>query len=193
MSDADSLYVTLPLKPPTIRLLEVQPAIDPSDSINCELRAWVLESAPSYKALSYAWKEHQGAERVDGHQDVQREGRLEIANVYPSKSSSSVAVSPSLTLAIRRQRRKTRSVFLWIDAVCIDQEDNVERTDQVALMGTYISRHLRSSSGSVNAHMKMNSGNGCRADILERFSTLTGACLRQEEIMSVATSESTAP
>jgi hypothetical protein len=138
MYEVDSLNATLPLQPSTIRLLEVQPAIDPSDGIDCELRAWTLGSAPSYKALSCAWKEHQGVDQADEQQGVQREGRLGIANAPPAQSS--LTVSPSLALAIRRQRRKYHSIFLWIDAVCINQADDDERTAQVALVGSIYQR-----------------------------------------------------
>ena len=140
MAQVSQLYEKLPSRQPWIRLLKIRPATDPSDGIDCELSAFPLEHAPPYKALSYAWNESQGVERSFTHQSFPREGRLEIANPPPSKSWSSVAVSPSLTLAIRRQRRKERNLFLWIDAVCINQADDDERTEQVALMGSIYQR-----------------------------------------------------
>jgi hypothetical protein len=191
MYEVDSLNATLPLQPSTIRLLEVQPAIDPSDGIDCELRAWTLGSAPSYKALSCAWKEHQGVDQADEQQGVQREGRLGIANAPPAQSS--LTVSPSLALAIRRQRRKYHSIFLWIDAVCINQADDDERVlPRLHLWEASISGRLRLLSGSANAYLKKSLANGSSVNTHKRFSTLTGVFLGQQGITPVVTSKTIA-
>ncbi|KAH6629590.1 heterokaryon incompatibility protein-domain-containing protein [Boeremia exigua] len=134
MSQSADLYTKLPSYTPSTRLLRVQPAIDPSDGIECELLVYDIRHAPSYRALSYAWKEHRGVVQVDRDVAQQREGRLEIIDGPLSRIS--LTVSPSLTLAIRRLRSRHTPQFFWIDAVCINQQDDEERSMQVALMGT---------------------------------------------------------
>ncbi|KAF3051840.1 hypothetical protein E8E11_008344 [Didymella keratinophila] len=138
MSEVDDLYGKLLSRPPSIRLLEVLPATDPSHGISCKLRRYALEYTPAYKALSYAWKEHRGVQQAGGELDARREGRIEITNVPTPRNS--FPVSLSLVLAIKRQRSTRNSVFLWIDAICINQADDNERTDQVTLMGIIYQR-----------------------------------------------------
>ena len=47
-----------------------------------------------------------------------------------------VNVPASAATAIRRMRLPDQDCTLWIDAVCINQADNSERSAQVALMGS---------------------------------------------------------
>ncbi|ENH70979.1 hypothetical protein FOC1_g10008350 [Fusarium oxysporum f. sp. cubense race 1] len=42
--------------------------------------------------------------------------------------------------ALSRLRRKTGSLLIWVDAVCINQSDLGERSEQVAMMGTIFSQ-----------------------------------------------------
>jgi GNAT superfamily N-acetyltransferase len=132
------LYASLYLSPPSIRLLEVLPARNPSNGIECRLMTYNLYSAPPYKALSYAWGEDRGVVQKGEDEVLRREGRVNIKD--GELSHVTVTVSPSLTLAIRRLRRKDYSVLLWIDSICINQKDDDERAEQVAMMGTIYER-----------------------------------------------------
>jgi hypothetical protein len=46
-----------------------------------------------------------------------------------------VAVNVNLGLALQHLRHATESRWLWVDAICINQQDLEERADQVKLMG----------------------------------------------------------
>ncbi|KLU92613.1 hypothetical protein MAPG_11558 [Magnaporthiopsis poae ATCC 64411] len=86
----------------------------------------VLE--PSFEALSYVW----------GSQDDPQE-----VTVVPHHATTGSALNPggvllvgrSLSLALRHLRREEEARTLWIDALCINQDDNAEREKQVRRMG----------------------------------------------------------
>ncbi|PMD56072.1 uncharacterized protein K444DRAFT_484794, partial [Hyaloscypha bicolor E] len=95
--------------------------------IQCEIETYKLRDCPPFTALSYTW----GAE--DNEKEISLNGlsktvRLNLArflrharddmNSYPSGSASSHAPIG----------------YLWIDALCINQENVRERNAQVAIM-----------------------------------------------------------
>ncbi|KAJ8118188.1 hypothetical protein OPT61_g794 [Boeremia exigua] len=108
--------------PRSIRVLELQPAVDSADPIHCELKPLSLNDFPqwhaNYTALSYTW---------DGQ--------------TPSKEincgGGSLFITPNCDVAIRQLRSPTEIKILWIDSICIDQTPDAvsERNVQVALMG----------------------------------------------------------
>lgn len=69
-----------------------------------------------YTALSYTW----GAPVFD--RDIECNGYEKM-------------ITSSLDAAIRNFRKKDRSVVMWIDQICIDQENNKEKEQQISLMG----------------------------------------------------------
>ena len=69
----------------------------------------------SYDALSYCWG------------NGPRDSLLEL-------NSSSFAVSSSLQAALRKLRSRTETRYLWVDAICINQDDDNEKAIQVATM-----------------------------------------------------------
>ncbi|CZR68902.1 uncharacterized protein PAC_18803 [Phialocephala subalpina] len=100
-----------------IHLLPRQFSRSSLDEIECELIQVNLESNPQYEALSYEWglptKSPFGIS-VDGKQYQVRE---------------------NLSDALRALRLPTEPRLLWIDALCINQDDTTERNHQVAKMG----------------------------------------------------------
>jgi hypothetical protein len=86
-----------------------------SDEIQCRLRHAPLANKPSYKALSYAWGSPKATRPVLVN-DCQHQ------------------VTVNLESALRRLRRADSEITFWIDAICIDQSNNTERTQQVNLM-----------------------------------------------------------
>ena len=99
----------------SIRLLELQPGA-PSQPIECRLFIVDLASDPIYEAISYEWGD-------------------------PSKTTSITcdgkhrSVRMNLELALRSFRKPSESRVLWIDALCINQDDDMEKSHQVAMMG----------------------------------------------------------
>ncbi|KAK0642113.1 heterokaryon incompatibility protein-domain-containing protein [Cercophora newfieldiana] len=111
-----------PLSPPPldlndrqIRILRLLPAPSWTDPIRCTLFTAYLDKNPFYEALSYAW----GDPAVT--RQVFLDGRV-------------VNVTENLAAALRRLRRRFGDRRLWVDALCINQQDNNEKSHQVNLM-----------------------------------------------------------
>lgn len=103
-----------------IRVLALHPA-NFHDPIKCTLETVSLKNCPHFNALSYVW----GDSRLRG--DI-------ILNGVP------VTVTSNLETALRHLRSHpkhhvdTTAIPLWVDAVCINQEDFDERNEQVRMM-----------------------------------------------------------
>lgn len=98
-----------------IRLLELQPGLEDA-TISCTIRHVKLSGEPSYEALSYEW----------GSDDV---AKAILVNNHPLK------VRDNLWNALIHLRSRTEPRTLWIDALCIRQQDTLERNHQVNQMG----------------------------------------------------------
>ncbi|KAI1155317.1 heterokaryon incompatibility protein-domain-containing protein [Nemania diffusa] len=80
---------------------------------------------PEFFALSYCWGQERNKEK------------LRIALGEPGNASNTTVrfpVSPNVVDALQRLRNPKKTLRIWIDAVCINQEDPAERADQVAIM-----------------------------------------------------------
>ena len=122
MSDRLSCYQTLNNRLREIRLLVLLPKPHPEDNrIQCKLLVSSLYSAPEYEALSYTW----------GNPD-NFNFRIWVDDVL-------VPVRRNLLCALRVLRRDIERL-LWVDALCINQEDNHEKGLQVEIIGK-IFRH----------------------------------------------------
>ncbi|KAG8530672.1 uncharacterized protein KY384_004027 [Bacidia gigantensis] len=96
------------------RLLELQPGSGP---LVCGLRPAEIEGdIVQYEALSYAW-----GNTVDTV-DIDCDGH-------------SIPIRQNLASALVHIRHEDRPRLLWVDAVCINQVDSRERSQQVQLMG----------------------------------------------------------
>lgn len=100
------------------RLLTLLPGAS-TDDITISLRTVSLSTAnpPEYEALSYVW----GSEHDPAAIAIGRRWTLNITQ--------------NLHTALRHLRSGTTARVLWVDAVCINQEDIHERAQQVTLMG----------------------------------------------------------
>jgi hypothetical protein len=85
-----------------------------------------MDTAPSYEALSYVW----------GTSDLS-------TNVYIHCNGEVTAVRSSLAGALKRLRLATSARIIWVDAICINQDDNEEKSYQVPLMGSIYSSASR--------------------------------------------------
>ncbi|KAF4458904.1 heterokaryon incompatibility (het-6OR allele) [Fusarium albosuccineum] len=106
------------LAPHEIRLMALLPG-KWSDDLRCEVFRAAWKGEPKmleYKALSYAW----GL--------PSRNDPCVLVNDCPVK------VTINLAYALRHERLPDKCVILWVDALCIDQENNPERTFQVSQM-----------------------------------------------------------
>ena len=113
------MYEYQPLQTPTsTRLLVLHPA-GTTHRISCSLLQTDLSAKPVYEALSYVWGE--------------RANPVEIVC-----DGSELEVTQNLAAALRQLRPSDVDAdprVLWVDAICINQEDIPEREQQVRIMG----------------------------------------------------------
>lgn len=105
-----------------IRIIHLLPG-EFDDPISIELVPVSLLSSPppQYEALSYVW----------GQEQCQTPA---LVNGRP------VTITKNLDIALRYFRDRSDEKTLWVDAVCINQKDNVEKGPQVQMMGQIYSK-----------------------------------------------------
>ncbi|KAF6803612.1 heterokaryon incompatibility protein [Colletotrichum sojae] len=111
-----------------IRLIEIEPLTQKNDMVEggneglvrCSLKHIRLSDAARYRALSYAW----------GDPNITKAIVLDGRQVDVTSNPESVLRE----LAIQRSRDPEITPALWVDAVCIDQQNETERTHQVSRM-----------------------------------------------------------
>ncbi|KAF1999779.1 HET-domain-containing protein [Amniculicola lignicola CBS 123094] len=109
-------YSKLDSSNPHIRLVTVH-AGSWKDDIRCILHTVPFNSStPSYEALSYVWGDKNSTRSI-------------VLN------GTKFMITENLWLALRRLRDPYASRILWIDAICINQDDDDERSHQVSIMG----------------------------------------------------------
>lgn len=119
-ADTPHPYQYTPIIFNQIRLLTLLPAKDLTEPLRCGLKASELlasEGAVEYEALSYTWGTEAATEMLIVHEDAY------------------LKITPNLASFLRRRREKSQEVVLWVDAVCINQQDIGERNSQVMIMG----------------------------------------------------------
>lgn len=109
----DKAYMYNPLEDMQLRLVRILP--ERKTMIKCEILHASIENPPPYTAVSYAWG------------DPGRTRKIELGG-------SLIPISISLYGALEALRLKNESVMVWADALCIDQQNSVERSQQVQLM-----------------------------------------------------------
>ncbi|KAI6710313.1 hypothetical protein JHW43_007165 [Diplocarpon mali] len=114
-SDASVSYQYRPLKDRgSLRFCELLPG-NPQDQINIKLLHRSLLDLPTCSAVSYAWGS------TERRHEIFCEGKA-------------LAVTSNLLLFLARLRSPTECHVLWIDAICINQDDVDERSEQIKLM-----------------------------------------------------------
>ncbi|KAK1758049.1 heterokaryon incompatibility protein-domain-containing protein [Echria macrotheca] len=109
-------YHYQPLKEGDIRVLRLLPFHGTDDvtsdtEIQCEVIHVPLQDPADYEALSYVWG---------------------LPKILP--------VTESLWVALRHLRYKDQDRYLWVDQICINQEDTAEKSSQVGCMGEIYSK-----------------------------------------------------
>jgi hypothetical protein len=120
----DSVNETLPQSPwllrklqadiAEIRLLTLLPG-SMEDVVTCTVSIVSLLDLPSYEALSYVW----GDESIRAPIMV---------------NGAETTVTTNLESALRYIRLEDKDRVIWIDALCIDQSNTLERNQQVSIM-----------------------------------------------------------
>lgn len=140
-----------------IRLLTLSPVVSTDDIVSCEISHHARSSCPEYEALSYTWGNltREKAILCNGKTMMVTESceaalrALRDRQERKSRKSSSTLSSLTRSLSGLLWDDQTRQgesqeprepPKIWIDAICINQADMVERNGQVAQMGTIFGR-----------------------------------------------------
>ncbi|CAK7225706.1 hypothetical protein SBRCBS47491_005980 [Sporothrix bragantina] len=122
------------------RLLRLRPAASLDAPLRIRLFHANLDDAPEYEALSYVWGKQWGQFTVHVEDDYavdSDDGDLAGLTTLP--------ITPNLDMALRHLRYRIKTSadgsaavphdrILWVDALCINQQDPVERSRQVQQM-----------------------------------------------------------
>jgi hypothetical protein len=107
-----------------IRVLTIHPG-GHFDPLSCTLEEHDIRQVPGYTAISYCWT--YDAELVDICVDDNKTFKVPV----------------HLRACLRRLRSATSATSTWIDAICINQNDQVEKSEQVGQMPQIYSNSLR--------------------------------------------------
>lgn len=123
---ADStLYTPIPTTDDSqfIRVLDVHvPLKDHDEAIHATLKIVDLKSNPSFSTLSYVW----------GSPD----GKHQFVHCGPHQ----IPLLSNGYSALKALRKKLGAFTIWIDAICINQNDDNEKQRQIPLMGDIYSK-----------------------------------------------------
>jgi hypothetical protein len=152
------LYRPLDFDSFEIRLLQVQDE-NSGDGVTCSLVYASLIKPPEYTALSYCWGDASKTTKIT----IENWGDVEVTTNLEEALKS---VRP---LNIMGLGKISRSKLFWVDALCINQQDSLERSQQVRQMRQIYSRAkeviswVPCASEDAVAYLVMNQfyGNGC--------------------------------
>ena len=120
-STEERLHQYEPLRSPQhIRLLRLAPG-DVDAPLTCTLVQVSLDRCRPYKAISYTWGD--SGDRI-----------------WISCDGLPVAITRKLFEALSGFRHRSHRLYLWADAICIDQDNVLERNAQVQLMARIYSQ-----------------------------------------------------
>lgn len=102
-----------PLAPGETRLMRIGSST--GDLIECELGTFLIDRRPLYTALSYCWTKREASRQI-------------LLNGIP------YMVRPNLYDYLKLRRKENEGGWIFVDALCINQDDVQERNHQVTLM-----------------------------------------------------------
>ncbi|KAB5528990.1 heterokaryon incompatibility protein-domain-containing protein [Coniochaeta sp. 2T2.1] len=108
------------------------PGPDSMESLRCTITPHTLATAPPFEALSYTWG------------GIHRHLPISVVSKGSGgeKTEEALFATPQLLMALRRLRATTPRV-LWVDQLCIDQDNVAEKGPQIQLMGEIYRRAER--------------------------------------------------
>ncbi|KAI0468437.1 heterokaryon incompatibility protein-domain-containing protein [Xylaria cf. heliscus] len=136
-----------------IRLLKILPGKG-AEPLACELVYTRIANPLEYEALSYCW----------GSATLEAEVRCD---------GTRISVSPNLAAALRIFRQETSPRMLWVDAICINQNDVAEKEHQVPLMSQIYSKAM-----AVQIWLGNDTPEGTCATAFTIFRNLKDLCVR---------------
>lgn len=132
IDESKSVYAACPLRAAdSIRIIHLRPG-SPNDELRCTLEAVRLGEQPPYEALSYCW----------GQRASNRCIKLQTSSSSSSPAPTlgdtgavtTLTITDTLHDALIYLRYPQKERILWVDQICINQNDYNERSSQVKLM-----------------------------------------------------------
>jgi hypothetical protein len=105
----------------SIRLINLYGTDDTEAQLYCDVIETSLKDPLPYEAISYTWQN-------------QRPTCVMHCSAY--RSETTLLITENADAALRHFRPKSNGEYrlVWIDSICINQEDDLERGDQVTIM-----------------------------------------------------------
>ena len=103
-----------------VRLLTLLPGRTSAElRVSLSIVPFQVQSPPTFEALSYVWGSTENPDFV----------------TVGETGNDAIAVTQNLAIALTRLRYRDQPRTLWVDAICVNQKDLAERSQQVQLMG----------------------------------------------------------
>ncbi|KAI0486036.1 hypothetical protein F4859DRAFT_502444 [Xylaria cf. heliscus] len=130
----------------SIRLLRLMPHEDEKAIIQCQLFEYPLqkvgEGAHLYEAVSYVWGSEdnrqpiciQSDDKGGNYPTAQMKRGFDLRSYLPTRNNGRLLVTANLHTALLHLRDRFVERILWIDAICVNQENKDEKGQQVQLM-----------------------------------------------------------
>lgn len=118
------------------------------EMLRCAFHVAPLSQASNYEALSYYWGTKSPdkqifIEKVQWEKRKSRSAREAVRRAIGQVIGQKFHIRPNLYAALSQLRDKERDIVLWVDALCINQEDEEEKSRQVEMMASIYSRAHR--------------------------------------------------
>ncbi|OJD31814.1 heterokaryon incompatibility protein [Diplodia corticola] len=141
-----STFQHRPLTDPRhIRLLRLHPGHfalrkDAPWLIEYEIVHVSLDAAPAFEAVSYVWGSS---------------AKSHMVRILPTNRT--LAITEALIQVLAHLNKSSTTGYLWIDQLCINQDDELERNHQVSMMGDIYSKAKRTLVwlGEPDAHSNL--------------------------------------
>ena len=145
---ANDEYQYSDIPPEETRLFILHPSKRPTDPIECSLVPVPFTQLGRgrfhYEALSYSWGYDEPANAISvRHHELSntttirenKQGTARLRTQYKHEPQwASFRIRSNLLSALQRLRQSSQKVHLWIDAVCINQDNDVEKSIQISKM-----------------------------------------------------------
>lgn len=115
-----------------IRLLDLAPGTH-GDPLAGSLRKVRLSDAIVYEPLSYTWKDYELASNNEAENDT-------CPGIFLENIGSFISIGTNCEKALCSVRRATAERTIWVDSICVNQDDPEERSRQVDLMQTIFAK-----------------------------------------------------
>jgi hypothetical protein len=142
--------------------------------IHCQLGNVPRHPIPSYTAISYVWT----PKELDANNTYQE---VEVEDVPIIVDNQYVSIRPNLESLLRNLQDPHEDIILWVDALSVNQDDNVEKSIQVPQMTSIYAEAVNTivwlgpgdeSSNTILRDLDVLGQSLCEIHVLEAFANL---------------------